>query len=66
MGRDMLGDNDRNRRLRHESEVGEPTDDDRAETWSREQLRDMDQQFRRRLERAIRSGHETKPGASSR
>jgi hypothetical protein len=43
MGRTAFGDNDRNRRLRHESQTGDPQPDDELATWSREQK--MDRRF---------------------
>jgi hypothetical protein len=60
MGRTAFGDNVHNRRLRHESQTGDPTAADaQAGDWSRERLIRMDAEFRKRLERALRCGAET-------
>jgi hypothetical protein len=58
MGRTAFGDNDKNRRLRHESKIGDPEPDDAQGTWPREQLEAMDRRFVARVERAIRHGRE--------
>jgi hypothetical protein len=58
MGRTAFGDNDKNRRLRHESKIGDPEPDDAQGTWPREQLEAMDRRFVERVERAIKRGEE--------
>jgi hypothetical protein len=66
MGRTAFGDNDRNRRLRHESKIGDPEPDDAQGTWPREQLEAMDRRFVERVERAFENGSERRqPNANS-
>ena len=52
-----LNVDDRNRRIRHLSTIGDPEPgDEQAGEWSRDHLLRMDEKFRRRLERAIERG----------
>jgi hypothetical protein len=60
MGR--TGDNDK--RLRHESRIGDPEPDDAQGAWPREQLLKMDRRFVERVERAIRRGSERRQPAA--
>jgi hypothetical protein len=56
-----LNVDDRNRRIRHLSTIGDPKPgDEQAGEWSRDHLLRMDEKFRRRLERAIERGTETR------
>jgi hypothetical protein len=49
------------RRIRHLSTIGDPEPgDEQAGEWSRDHLLRMDEKFRRRLERAIERGTETR------
>jgi hypothetical protein len=64
MGRQTLGDNDVNRRPRHESHVGETEPGDEQEKRTGAQLREMDREFCRRMESALR--RETRQGTASR
>jgi hypothetical protein len=60
MARQVLGDNDKNRRLRHDSVTGDPTAADALHgDYSRKQLIEMDAEFRERLAQALRDGDET-------
>jgi len=62
IGRTALGDDDR--RLRHESFVGDfEPGDGRDGDWSRERLIRMDEKFRERLAQALRRGLESLDGA---
>jgi hypothetical protein len=54
MGR--TGDNDK--RLRHESKIGDPEPDDAQGTWPRHELEKMDRHFVERVVRAIARGQE--------
>jgi hypothetical protein len=65
MGRTILGDNDHNRRLRHDTKTGEPQAGDEREGWSRERLLKMDAKFRQRVEHALRLGREHIPDGTA-
>jgi hypothetical protein len=55
-----LADDDRRRRLRHESTTGDSEPADRQHgDWTRERLERMDEKFR--VGRAIKSGEERQP-----
>jgi hypothetical protein len=65
MGRTLFGDNDRNRRLRHESRIGDPTAADaQCGDWPRAELEKMDRRFVKRVERAIKRGGERRQAAA--
>jgi hypothetical protein len=50
--------------LRHLSTIGDPeAGDEQNGEWTRAKLREMDLQFREKLERAFRRGRETLTGA---
>ena len=62
----MQGDDDRRRRLRHNTKIGDAEPDDRRHgDWTRAQLEKMNARFIAAVERAFRRGREHRQSAAA-